>query len=147
MNHGYSSNWDSILSISYDDYNINFDRRMLIYELRQQFIKNLSLNLEQYGNDLLSTNTAYHITGTEAQSETEKWHSERNVRITASFFDEFSKNPEPFMKRFWGFVKLPSSTKAMDYGKQHESDAIEALQQHLGCQIKRCGLFVSKHER
>ena len=147
MKHGYLSNWDSILSITYDDYAVNFDRRIIIYELRQQFTKNLVLSLQEYGTDLLTTDKAYHITGTEEQSVTSKWHTERSIRVTASIFNEFSKNPEPFMKRFWGFEKVPNSTKAMDYGKLHESEAIKALEDHLGCAIVRCGLFVSKNER
>ena len=74
---GYLSNWDSILQIEYEDYTIDFDRRMVIYDLRQQWITNMRINLEQYESDRLTNASAYHITGTEDQSESDVWFRER----------------------------------------------------------------------
>ena len=128
MVHGHLSNWDSIFQITYEDYVLDFDRRMVIYELRRQWIENMRSSLEQYESDELTNEFAFHISGTEMQSDCEEWIRERKGRITASNFETFSKNPQQFLKQFWGGNDVPKS-KAMEYGNKNEKNAIKAVEE------------------
>ena len=71
----------------------------------------------------------------------------RIIRITASICLDFSKNPSSFIKRYWeynGKKKLGPKVPAIEWGKDHEDDALQACATLFGEGVKKCGFFVSK---
>ena len=143
MNHGFLSNWDSVFQISYEDYEVTAERKEVIQHLKIQWLSNMLESLEKYENDNLTNYSAFHITGTKDQSNSDQWFSERKYRVTASIFQDFAGNCIGFLKRFWESTLVPE-TKAILYGRSHEKDAIEAFENQFNCTVTKCGLFVSK---
>ena len=143
MNHRFLSNWDSVFQISYENYEVTEERKEIIQDLKIQWLSNMFESLERFGNDDLTNDSAFHITGTEDQSNNDKWFSERKYRITASVFQDFAGNCIGFIKKFWESTKVPE-TKSILYGRSHEKDAIEAFEKKFNCSVTKCGLFVSK---
>ena len=140
---GHDSGWVSVFKITYDDFDISLKRKYELFILRRMFLQNLESDLAKYSCDELSTAYGVHVTDTIEQSDNSNWFSARKYRITASVFLEFSRNPKTFMKMFWGLSQIPE-TAPLKYGKDNELNAIVALQEKLGCEVNRCGLFISR---
>jgi len=87
---------------------------------------------------------------TQGQHESEKWHSERKLRITASIFKEVchhraTTSCTAFVKRKLSGCSI--NTPAICYGKKHEMVAIVSYVKHQNMngkivQVESCGLFV-----
>ena len=145
MQLGYQSCWDSVVKITYQDYDVTLDRKLSLIKLRESFLSSLDQQLQDLPEDpLLSTLAGKHVTSTVDQSECIEWYALRSVRVTASIILGFSKNPKNFLEKFWKISCDVPLTKPMKYGKENESNAILAIEQKLGCKVTRCGLFISK---
>jgi len=87
---------------------------------------------------------------TRGQHESEKWHSERKLCITASIFKEVchhraTTSCTAFVKRKLSCSSI--NTPAICYGKKHEKVAIVSYVKHQNVngkivQVESCGLFV-----
>ena len=58
-------------------------------------------------------------------------------------FSDFAKNPHATLKKFWSPTEF-MKTSALQWGIDNEENAAHELEVHLGGEISRCGLFVSK---
>ena len=145
MELGYQSCWDSVVKIIYEDYDVSDERKVSLCKLRDDFLESLEIQLTNLSEDpLLSSPAGKHITSTIEQSQCEEWYALRKIRVSASIMLAFTKNPKNFIKNFWGITNGVPQTKAIKYGKDNEINAINAMEEKLGCHIKRCGLFISK---
>lgn len=82
---------------------------------------------------------------TRGQASCERWRYERNKRIPSSFFKEVAGRRlttlcANLVKRI--LYRDNVSTKAMEYGKAHESAVIKIYEQEKSVKVKRCGLFI-----
>lgn len=108
-------------------------------------------------NDLYTHHVHISATGiheletlTRGQSESEKWHSERKLRITASVMREVchhrpTTSCTAFTKRKLSCNSI--NTPAICYGKKHEKVAIGSYVKHQNmngkvANVEPCGLFV-----
>lgn len=76
-------NWAAAIKIHYEEYDVDNDRMAVLHHLRKAFLSNLEELTKLYFSDPLSNCHSVHITGTEDQSSSEKWFSERKFGITA----------------------------------------------------------------
>ena len=116
------------------------------------------LNVQQKVIDDLYTNHI-HIsattineleTSTQGQHKSEKWHSERKLRVTASIMKEVCHHRPttscvPFVKRKLSCKSI--NTPAISYGKKHEKEAIASYVKYQNMNgkvvsVESCGLFV-----
>ena len=137
---GYQSNWDPTLKITYEDYNLSDQRKNELLQLTDQFILNLASSVNKEQNRI---GTGIHLNNTLNQSLNDEWFYQRKYRVTASKFLEFSRNPTPFLRKFW-HDEVIIQTKAMKYGIDNEDKAIVAIEQRLNCTVEKCGLIISK---
>ena len=142
---GYQSCWDSVVKITYQDYDVTLVRKLSLVKLREAFLLSLEEQLKDLPDDpLLSTAAGKHVVSTLGQSECTEWFALRNIRITASMMLGFSKNPKNFMDKFWKISSDVPQTKPMKWGIENEMNAIQAIEKKIGSNITRCGLFISK---
>jgi hypothetical protein len=138
------SNWLACFRIKYNDYVISHDRKAILIELCKMFMDNLSVDIQKYYNDELSTPSGVHVTGSAQQSECDLWMRERGFRVTASTVLDFTKNPFQMIdKTLWNNRPDLSNVPAINWGREHEQDAILAYEEKFG-ETTKCGLFVSK---
>lgn len=137
-------NWLSVITLHYDDYEVDDSRRSVLRELRDQFIQSLGMTIDKYMDDHLSNEHSVHVSGTDAQANCDLWFTERKLRVTASNFLEFSKNPKDILKKKL-LNKQPdlSRVPAIKWGRDHEKDALKAYEDLFG-KTTPCGLFVSR---
>ena len=140
VKHGFQSNWDPTLKITYENYDVTTQRKCELVQLRNQFLQYLKLSTEVEARRIGS---GIHLNDTLDQSQSENWFSQRKYRVTASKFLEFSRNPVPFLKRFW-YNESILQTKAMKYGIENEDKAIAAIEERLNSRVEKCGLIISK---
>ncbi|XP_075530168.1 uncharacterized protein LOC142563505 [Dermacentor variabilis] len=81
---------------------------------------------------------------TRGQAESPVWFQERRKRLTASSFGRVCKMREHTSceKTVRALLYSSVDTDAMRFGRQHEALAIQELEEHLGVQVQKCGLFV-----
>lgn len=92
---------------------------------------------------------------TQSQANSDLWHHERRLRITASMMKEVCHRRDSTDCKAFLLKKLvPRSihTAAIHYGNQHEQDAVTAYKQfqhrrhRSQIHVESCGLFVSSSE-
>jgi hypothetical protein len=136
-------NFIDLLRIKYKNYTVDDERKQVLVMLRKQFLKNLS-QCAKYDNDVLSNSAGVHVTGTELQSSSENWMKERALRVTASKFLEFDKNPVTVTTdKLWKQPLDLSHVPAIKWGREHEQDAIKVYETQAGS-TQKCGLFISR---
>ena len=102
-------------------------------------------DISEFHSDVLSNETSVHITGTEPQAECELWFDKRKLRVTGTQFLKFT-NAHPF--QVFGFMwEKPvdlSNNEACIWGRLHEKDAIQVIEEYYQMPVTSCGLFVSR---
>jgi hypothetical protein len=145
MNPPGTPNWLASFKIYYKEYDISDERKVQLCQLRKFFLANLEEDSATYHDDPLSTNSGYHITGSEDQAGSDLWFRARAVRVTASNMLDFTKNPNSVIrKNLWNEQPNLSHVAAIRWGRDHEKDALAKYQQYQGTFVDTCGLFVSR---
>jgi hypothetical protein len=138
-------NWTGITEVIYEEYSLTDDRKQLLSLLKDDFLE----SLKSVQHSLSAPSNAFYsdcipVDGTEEQSDSENWFKERSIRITASIFLEFSKNPASIINRhLWRQGPDLSRVVAIKWGRDHEKDAILAYEMTYG-KTTKCGFFISK---
>ena len=137
-----TSNWISVPQ-KFEDYELDSERITVLKELRKQFLFNVTVQMWNYESDPLCTKSGVHVQGTLNQSDSDKWHSIRRIRITASMIKDFSRNSEVLIKRLWNKKDNVSDCTTVIYGKKNEKNAIKKFEEQYG-PITKCGIFLSR---
>jgi hypothetical protein len=136
--------WENLIHYEYEDYDLTAERCGILHALCADFQEGLVSNLEQYDENLFSSKSAWHITGTEEQSQSQLWRNLRSCRITASRFKEYATNPKRMSKDLWADKEDLSRLKSIAWGNEHESVARLAYTESTGQPVQEVGLFISK---
>jgi hypothetical protein len=107
-------------------------------------VVNKLFNSFQYENDVRSDANAWHITGTEDQSESHLWKNLRRCRITASRFKKFASSPQLIARDLWEEEEDLSFVRSLSWGIENEPLARMAYTQSTGRAVQEVGLFISK---
>ena len=83
------------------------------------------------------------MTNTINQANSEVWHQERHVRISASIVYQCRNNLNSAYKRLYNLSADLSTIPAITWGLENESVAIKEYEENFG-QVEKCGLFISK---
>ena len=111
--------------LRYSDYSIDSSRKKVLLHNIDNFIESLGKQIEEFSADPFSNKSGIHITGSEAQANSDVWFKFRQLRVSASFCLDFSKNPLGYLKSMlWNEKPDLSSRPAVKWGKDHERDAI-----------------------
>ena len=139
-----NSQWKQYICPSFEDYELDSDRKRVLQSMVQEFIQKQEEDLGKFDNDTLSNEFAVHLTDTVNQSSSPKWKEARQYRITASSFATFKTCPLSWTcNKLWKTETDLSRLPAVKWGLENEANAIMELENHVGSLI-RCGLFVSK---
>ena len=143
---GNISMWETQLKITYSDYDLTDEQSKLLSEKVTVFLKNIT------------PESCGEIEGTEQQSLSEKWFSERWYRVTASECLSAFKigrmilqsQPNVALEAFkficksiWKIDAEPFQTYWMRYGLASEAKAIEKYERAFNVKVRRCGLWVN----
>ena len=101
-------------------------------------------NLEQFLGDPFSNDSCVHVSGSEAQSKSEKWFKFRRHRVTASSFKDWSSKPLKKAKEHWTVRSDLSHVASISWGSANEDQARRDYEAASGSNIQICGLFISK---
>lgn len=82
------------------------------------------------------------------QSDSNKWHEIRRIRITASNFGSIcrARNSTSYKNKVKHVLYSNSSTAAMQFGKMNENSAKKQLELQLNITISPCGIFIDKSD-
>ncbi|XP_015780592.1 PREDICTED: uncharacterized protein LOC107358507 [Acropora digitifera] len=143
---GNISMWETQLKITYSDYDLTDEQSKLLSEKVTVFLKNIT------------PESCGEIEGTEQQSLSEKWFSERWYRVTASECLSAFKigrmilqsQPNVALETFkficksiWKIDAEPFQTYWMRYGLASEAKAIEKYERAFNVKVRCCGLWVN----
>ena len=128
---------------------LGFPQEEIVSQVPKHLVNDL---YQQYVS--LDPQAAKHLERcTRLQSESDIWHEERKLRVTASIMKEVTHRKESINCQ--AFIKklLPKNidTKATRYGKMNEAVAIQAylnyqLKRGINVKIDACGLYVHSSE-
>ena len=139
------SNFEYLLKIVYGDYQISEERKSVLRLLVPQYLDSLKKHLSTLvDTHNLSNDYSVHVSSTMGQSKSKEWKPLKRNRITASFVQEFSKNPKRFIENYWFDPPDLSKVDSVAWGLKHEETALKGLVQMFGSDVKECGLFISK---
>ena len=143
---------------------VQHDHKYALYSVDKSQTENLAFSATNinhlvrslYANHVCINVTAIHELeiNTRGQCNSEVWHHERQLRITASIIKEVCHRKDSTSCRPFLVKKLsptPTTTPAMRYGIRHEQYAIESYKNYCklnGAEIsvEPCGLFVDSSE-
>jgi hypothetical protein len=138
------SMWHDVLSIQYEDFELKDDRLAILEDLSNQLWNNLASDISSAPVDKFSNDNAVHFGQTIAQAASNDWHSLRKLRVTASVFYEFVKNPMTMTRKMlWEERPDLSKIPAIKWGLENEARAISDFENDHG-KVDKVGLFVSK---
>ena len=146
------SMWESLLQINYEDWKLEASDNILYRDLSLQFVE----DFEKHNHVILKSNICCQIPDTQNQAESDRWHSERRFRITASkcqsavnlgenlskydslrpHFNWLKKNlwfPEYFCNRY------------MQYGIDNEEIALKEYSNRMNVLVGFSGLWFLPH--
>ena len=153
MDVGRTSMWETVLQFEYDDYVVDDERVGVLRQLVDILHNNLANQCES---------SVYMVPGTEEQSESDTWASNRWMRLTASVakqvvslsgcVEDYSDNNVCRCYKFvrgnvWGFDRF--SSVPMAYGIDNESVARNEyeLMKKQSCEnysVKSTGFFINQ---
>ena len=146
--------WETSLTVSYEDYNLDDDRKQILFKLTRQLEE--SLTPTDSVATKVSNHGAYEKSGTKVQSKSTVWFRERHYRITASKCKEIcllgDKVIEHKVENKWNFLNwllnniwLPTFAHTIDmqYGLSEEPKAREAYTKATGNIVREAGLLVN----
>jgi hypothetical protein len=138
------SMWHDVLSVQYEDFVLKDDRLAILEDLSAQLWNNLASDISSAPVDKFSNDNAVHFGQTIAQAASNDWHSLRQLRVTASVFYEFVKNPVTMTRKMlWEEKPDLSQIVAIKWGLENEARAISDFEHNHG-KVDKVGLFVSK---
>jgi len=139
-----NSMWEHLLHITYKDYTISAEREIILRDLVNLFLDNMSDTASQFLDDPHSNLSSYHVTGSEQQSRSEVWRRHRRCRVTASILKEFLQRPKVFIeKMLWKPNVDISHCASVRWGIEHEATAIKEITPVIG-PITQTGLHISR---
>ena len=132
------------VKIVYGDYQISEERKSVLRFLVPQYLDSLKQHLSTLVDTHNFSNDYFvHVSSTLGQAKSSEWKPLKRNRITASFCEEFSKNPKTFIKNFWFGPPDLSKVAPIKWGSDHEEKAREVVAQRLGY-VKEIGLCISR---
>ena len=144
--------WHDILKAKYEDFDVSADYARYL----QTKVDEMRHSLKTYAEHLSGeVGDSVQLPGTEQQSESDIWHNERRVRITASttnrvysFGKRMNSGKKPKWEKFIG-EKLWhnrdfSPTEDMKYGIKEEPKARVKYSEVMGMEVEESGLWVNK---
>jgi hypothetical protein len=136
--------WLDVLFYQYKDYDIDEDRKNLLRGFSNDLVEGLKDEIMSAPDDNLSSDSSVHFGDTVSQSASEHWTNLRQIRVTASIFQDFVKYPIRITKKllFQGRTDL-SRVVAVQWGVDNEENALNTFAAEFG-PIQKVGLFVSK---
>ena len=150
----HESMWETSLFISYDNYNLEDDRKQILLQLTRQLEE--SLTPADSVATKVSDHGAYEISGTKEQSKSTIWFRERHYRITASkckeiclLGDKVVENKIENQRKFFNWllknIWSPTFVQTIDmqYGLSEEPKAREAYTKATGNVVREAGLLVN----
>jgi hypothetical protein len=134
--------WQDLLSNQ--DLELQDDRRAILEDLSVQLWNNLASDISSAPVDKFSNDNSVHFGQTIAQAASNDWHSLRKLRVTASVFYDFVKNPVTMTRKMlWEERPDLSQIPAIKWGLENEARAISDFEHDHG-KVDKVGLFVSK---
>ena len=143
------SMWESLLPLRYENFELEQADVEVYRNLTLCFIK----NIERENCEFLKTKTIGEIPGTEDQAESDQWHHQRRIRITASTcktevtlgenlseHDSFHQHFSFINKKLW----FPSNYTSvyMQYGIDHEKTALKEYGEKRNASASPDGLLI-----
>lgn len=106
----------------------------------QEIVRLIKLHIEML--DVSPEEQMQICRSTIAQADSDQWHSERLLRLTASRFGEICKRRAKFGVLVKQYLYGSSIIPAAQYGKINEDVALQAYAALTGRKVEKCGIFV-----
>ena len=135
------SMFHTIVEVTYDDYELDTDRRVVLSELVTSFMNAMS---HETGGQIRE------VENTSGQGDSEAWHAARRWRITASRAKSFATARTTrvlYNLLRQSLFSTGFTTSSMAYGTLHEGTAFrqykEAMEEETGLCVRESGLWVN----